>query len=143
MSILNRYQVICDMIISVKEDQSIFYERPQYAISYHCKRLGLDYKIFKKLRDIHITQDEFAQIIDQLNQRLSEHIQMIDYIINGRLIISDNSKDDIKRQCEELGLNYELFSTLHIRDLTHQTLKSLIEQQDRLCVTEIKEPDTL
>lgn len=148
MALSSRYRYIWDeieMLRAVKNDQSSLYETPRYTLSRPCSQLGLEYQNFKKLRNknINITEDELNDLIDQLKQRIPDHIQIIRSVIDGRLIISNNTEDNIKRQCQELGLNYTLFSKIHNLDFNLRTLYSLIEQHDKLYSTEIKEPDTI
>ncbi len=64
-------------------------------------------------------------------------LQMILAIRDEKLIVMNRTQSDICEQCTELGLSYQAFLNLRMRELDAETVKRLTEELKRYRVTKL------
>lgn len=65
-----------------------------------------------------------------MSRCINDQIQMIEAILDGRLLIKNRRISEIEHDCFELKLNFRTFERLRTRDISSDNLRRLVAQQN-------------
>ena len=114
---LMTYKIRLNSLWLLDEHDTPMHFRDQYHVLEHFYNVRLHY--YEVRRKLLIKQTE-----EQL-EKLLERKAAIDARINKRVIVED--RDDVKEQCERLGISFEIIDELKSRDLYKSNVAKLVK----------------